>query len=110
MKRRELLHTAAMLPLLSIGVEALSEPLNYPMPRANGGARRRLRPNDPTWPDTASWTTLKQDIGGNLIKVQPLFAGCASEPKTAECLDELFFVRHGVGSESWSSDGFTRLA
>jgi len=24
--------------------------------------------------------------------------------------DELFFVRHGVGSEAWSDDGFTRLA
>jgi len=24
--------------------------------------------------------------------------------------DGLFFVHHGVGSEEWSSDGFTRLA
>lgn len=24
--------------------------------------------------------------------------------------DGLFFARHGVGSESWSEDGFTRLA
>jgi hypothetical protein len=24
--------------------------------------------------------------------------------------DGLFFVRHGVGSEAWSDDGFTRLA
>ena len=24
--------------------------------------------------------------------------------------EELFFVHHGVGSEAWSSDGFTRLA
>ena len=24
-------------------------------------------------------------------------------------LDGLFFVRHGVGSEAWSEDGFTRL-
>ena len=24
--------------------------------------------------------------------------------------DGLFFVRHGVGSEAWSNDGFTRLA
>jgi FAD/FMN-containing dehydrogenase len=23
--------------------------------------------------------------------------------------DGLFFVRHGVGSEAWSEDGFTRL-
>jgi Berberine and berberine like len=30
--------------------------------------------------------------------------------KTKYDPDELFFVRHGVGSESWSTDGFTRLA
>ena len=24
--------------------------------------------------------------------------------------DELFFVRHGVGSEGWSDDGFVKLA
>ena len=24
--------------------------------------------------------------------------------------DGLFFVRHGVGSEAWSDDGFTRVA
>ena len=24
--------------------------------------------------------------------------------------DGLFFVRHGVGSEGWSEDGFTQLA
>ncbi len=24
--------------------------------------------------------------------------------------DGLFFVHHGVGSEDWSADGFTRLA
>jgi FAD/FMN-containing dehydrogenase len=30
--------------------------------------------------------------------------------KTKYDPDGLFFVHHGVGSEAWSSDGFTRLA
>ncbi len=30
--------------------------------------------------------------------------------KTKYDPDGLFFVYHGVGSEAWSSDGFTRLA
>jgi FAD/FMN-containing dehydrogenase len=89
MKRRDLLHTAAMLPLLSIGVEALTEPLNHPRPRANGSARRRVRPSDPAWPNSAGWNKLRQDVGGNLIKVQPLFASCTTEPQPAECLDQL---------------------
>lgn len=89
MKRRDLLHAAAMVPLLSIDVEALTQPTNYQRPRAHGGARRRVRPSDPAWPNVASWNELREDVGGNLIKVQPLFASCASEPRTAECLDQL---------------------
>ena len=30
--------------------------------------------------------------------------------KTKNDQDGLFFVHHGVGSEEWSADGFTRLA
>jgi FAD/FMN-containing dehydrogenase len=89
MKRRELLRSAAMLPLLSIGVEALTEPINHEALHADGGARRRVRPSDPAWPNAASWNKLKQNVGGNLIKVRPLFAGCASGPQSAECLDQL---------------------
>src|ERR1700730_15876269 len=89
MKRRDLLHTAAMLPLLSIGVQALAEPTSYQKQRASGGSRRRARPSDPAWPKQASWNKLRQDVGGNLTKVQPLFANCASEPQGAECLDAL---------------------
>jgi FAD/FMN-containing dehydrogenase len=89
MKRRDLLHTAAMLPLLSIGVEALTEPTNYQRQRANGGTRRRVRPTDQAWPKQASWKELRQDVGGNLTEVQPLFANCTVEPQGAECLDAL---------------------
>jgi hypothetical protein len=81
MKRRDLLHTAAMLPLLSIGVEALTEPTNYQRQRANGGTRRRGRPSDQAWPKQASWKKLRQDVGGNLTEVQPLFANCTVECK-----------------------------
>ncbi len=40
--------------------------------------------------------------GSNYQKLQAV--------KTKYDPDGLFFVHHGVGSESWSSDGFTRLA
>jgi FAD/FMN-containing dehydrogenase len=33
---------------------------------------RRVRPSDPSWPSEAAWEKLKQEVGGNLIKVQPL--------------------------------------
>jgi hypothetical protein len=154
--RRDLIKTALGVPLLL----ALAES------RAGEAARfrSRVRPSDPAWPNSARWDTLKQNVGGNLIKVQPLFAACRTEPKGTECVealanarnpfylgdqpaarrspagwmpghfneawqhafwgnnyrkllavktkydpDGLFFVHHGVGSEVWSADGFTRL-
>jgi FAD/FMN-containing dehydrogenase len=73
-----------MLPLLSAGVARPAE----------GVTLRRVRPSDPTWPSAASWDKLNQNIGGNLIKVSPLFANCAPEPKGAECLDALKNARN----------------
>ena len=55
---------------------------------------RRVRPTDPAWPSTAGWDKLKQDVGGNLIKVQPLFSMCATEPEGADCLEARKNVRN----------------
>ena len=78
-----------MLPLLSGGFAA-------PFDRGKSARRytknvtvRRVRPADPAWPSTANWDKLKQDVGGNLIKVQPLLATCATDPKGVECLEVL---------------------
>ncbi len=38
----------------------------------------------------------------------PTMRGCA-QVKDKYDPDGLFFVHHGVGSEDWSPDGFTRL-
>jgi hypothetical protein len=40
-------------------------------------------------------------LGTNYLRLQALKA--TYDP------DGLFFVHHGVGSEDWSDDGFTRL-
>jgi FAD/FMN-containing dehydrogenase len=90
MKRRDLLRTAAMLPLLTTGIGVASSARTcIESPVAKGVARRRVRPSDPQWPNAASWDRLKQSVGGSLVKVQPLFASCASEPKSTECLEDL---------------------
>jgi FAD/FMN-containing dehydrogenase len=74
--RRDLIKTAMALPLLAAS-------------RAGKASRlqSRVRPADPAWPNSASWDELKQRVGGNLIRVQPLFAACATDPKSAGCLD-----------------------
>ena len=48
----------------------------------NLGARavlRRVRPGDPAWPSQAKWMNLADEVGGNLIKVRPLF-GAGEDP------------------------------
>ncbi len=58
----------------------------------NGRVRRfrsRVRPGDRAWPSASSWAKLKDDVGGNLIKVRPLFGACDTAPDGADCLDAL---------------------
>ena len=50
---------------------------------------RRVRPSAAGWPKPEIWQKLKEAVGGNLIKVPPLFAGCDAEPKSSSCLEAL---------------------
>ena len=68
MHRRTLLKGAAALPLVAL---APASPL------------RRVRPSDAAWPTAASWQTLKDAVGGNLIEVHSLFGACDKEPGAA---------------------------
>ncbi|MGO9993255.1 MAG: FAD-binding protein [Steroidobacteraceae bacterium] len=87
MKRRDLLRTVAVLPLLTGGLAAPFAPARSAQRFAKHATLRRVRPTDPEWPSAADWDKLKQAVGGNLIQVRPLFATCATEPKGAECLE-----------------------
>lgn len=84
MFRRHLLQGVGTLALLSIApARALAKhAINYL-------ARSRVRPGDPAWPSAAAWQKLNAAVGGNLIKVEPLFAPCAADAKSAACADVL---------------------
>ena len=87
MKRRSVLHSAAMLPLLlSGGVESL-----LGKPKAAKAVERRtkqrVRSSEPSWPTAPSWAKLKDDVGGNLIEVHPLFGSCERQSDGTGCLD-----------------------
>jgi len=58
----------------------------------------RVRPGDPAWPSAASWERLS-----------PHYTRLFSIKKKYDPTG-LFFTHHGVGSEEWSADGFTRAA
>jgi FAD/FMN-containing dehydrogenase len=56
--------------------------------------KSRVHPSDPAWPSTANWDMLKKDVGGNLIKVQPLSAGCATDSRGVTCAEALENARN----------------
>ena len=55
---------------------------------------RRVRPSEPGWPKPETWQELKGAVGGNLLEVQPLFAGCKDDAKSASCLEALQNMRN----------------
>ena len=88
MRRRDLLRVVAAVPLLA-GAAGCAAPTSDHRRPVSGVVRRRVRPGDSTWPSAERWDTLQHQVGGNLIKVSPLFAACAAQPGGAECLAEL---------------------
>jgi hypothetical protein len=76
MQRRELIKLAtgsAILPLL----RPLEGWGSYPV--------KRVRPSDPGWPSEAEWEYLRRQVGGNLVRPQPLLAECVIDAKSKEC-------------------------
>ena len=53
------------------------------------GLIRRIRPSDAAWPNAGEWQKLNAAVGGKLIKVQALFAGCQGDRKSATCVEAL---------------------
>jgi len=47
----------------------------------------KVRPSDSSWPTTASWEKLKQDVGGYLIKVESSLAAYESASDSVVCQD-----------------------
>jgi FAD/FMN-containing dehydrogenase len=83
MKRRNLLRTLGLLPLLAAGVAALDP---QPVAQALGQRlKRRVRPADPAWPSASDWDALRQAVGGRLMQPRALFAACATEPNGTAC-------------------------
>ena len=55
---------------------------------------KRVRPAEPGWPKPETWQELKDAVGGNLLEVQPLFAGCEGDAGSASCLEALQNMRN----------------
>lgn len=58
------------------------------------GLIRRVRPSDAAWLSTGEWEKLNDVVGGKLIKVRALFAGCEDDRKGASCVEALENMRN----------------
>lgn len=83
MQRRHVLKGLAAIATLSPMAPAMAAPLT-----------RRVRPGDPGWPTAQEWDSLKADLGGNLIAVEPLFSACGTDPRGATCRDTVADIRN----------------
>jgi FAD/FMN-containing dehydrogenase len=84
MKQRDVLAYGGALPFMNRIVPAAA---------AGSSAFTRVRPSETAWPDAASWERLNRDVGGRLIKVKPLLAGCGNV-NDAACQKELQALRN----------------
>ena len=89
MKRRSLLKASAMLALFP---SALMSTLAI----AADGVQRlrsRVRPGMPGWPSASLWKSLRQQVGGRLVKLDQPFASCVAAPVGAPCTEALSHLR-----------------
>jgi FAD/FMN-containing dehydrogenase len=91
MKRRTLLQSIGLLPLVAGGFAAL---IARSVSALTPERVQRVRPSDRAWPNAESWERLKRAVGGNLIPVHALFESCAAEPDGAACREALQNIRN----------------
>jgi FAD binding domain/Berberine and berberine like len=84
MRRRNLMRTMALLPLLSTGISSLFNPAEGAK-SATTRARQRVRATDRGWPKPEDWSTLNQAVGGRLEKVRSPLSECVNAPLSADC-------------------------
>jgi FAD/FMN-containing dehydrogenase len=90
MKRRSLLKASAMLALFPSAVMST-------LAVAADGVQRlrsRVRPGMPGWPSASLWKSLRQQVGGRLVKLDQPFASCVAAPAGAPCAEALSHLRN----------------
>ncbi|HYY30777.1 MAG TPA: FAD-binding protein, partial [Chthoniobacterales bacterium] len=88
MHRRTLLKRLASIPALQFLSRFMQTKANA-ADTERGQPIRRVRPSDPAWPAPEKWDKLKQEVGGNLIKVESPLAACQGAPDSDPCQQEL---------------------
>ncbi len=97
MRRRHILAALLAWPSIALrGIQAIASTVSDATTRTT----RRVRPSDPNWPGASSWAKLKEDVGGNLLEVHPLFGSCEKEPTGSACRE----ARSNISNPYWIGD------
>lgn len=80
--------------LRGAGAAVLSPIVGVPAHAATGPALARVRPGDRGWPGPDAWGQLNTAVGGRLIKVEPLLAGCEGDPDGSACTAVLLDLKN----------------
>ena len=88
MHRRQLIQAAmAMLPW------APQARATGVMASTSGPTLQRVRPSHPDWPSARDWQRLNDQLGGSLIRAEPLLAPCG-DPSSTACRDVMNGLRN----------------
>ncbi len=93
MNRRNFFRRLAAIPVLPVLWRQLPIPAQASATLASPSARR-VRPSDSSWPNAESWEKLKQDVGGNLVKVESPLVACESASDSASCQEVIKNLRN----------------
>jgi len=93
MKRRNFFKRLAAIPVLPILWKRLPIPAQASATLASSSARR-AHPSDSFWPNAESREKLRQEVGGNLVKVESPLAVCESAPDSASCQEVIKNLRN----------------
>ena len=93
MNRRNFFRRLAAIPVLPVLWRQLPIPAQASASLASPTARR-VRPSELAWPTAESWEKLKQDVGGNLVKVESPLAACESASDSASCQEVIKNLRN----------------
>jgi hypothetical protein len=88
------MHRRSVLKGIAAVIAVQSDPLRLAANAATASGFSRVRPGDPAWPSAESWARLNEAVGGNLIAAEAPFGACATDPKSASCVDALANIRN----------------
>jgi hypothetical protein len=103
MNRRSFFRRLAAIPFLAVLWRKSATSTQAAVKSASSSARC-VRPSDALWPTEEGWKKLKQDVRGQLIRVESPLAACASGPDSTSCQEVIKSLQNPYYAGSYVSE------